>query len=155
MTYRFVAGSLHNDGSEWATPGNQLNGFATVKSRTRIGPMMKAGSESVANVSAVETFTPTVEIDRPGRRRKGIRVLEADMLPGFLGEHPRVLEDEQVARLRERLQEPETLLAETRNYWAEWVIRLRGSRLAICASVVTPSYRRCERGCKISHRSIS
>jgi hypothetical protein len=44
-------------------------------------------------------------VDRPGRRRKGIRVLEADMLPGFLEEHPRVLSDEEVAELRQRLQD--------------------------------------------------
>jgi len=42
-------------------------------------------------------------VDRPGRRRKGIRVLEANMLPGFLEEHPPVLSDEQVAELGERL----------------------------------------------------
>jgi hypothetical protein len=42
-------------------------------------------------------------VDRPGRRRKGIRVLEADMLPGFLEEHPRELSDERVAELSERL----------------------------------------------------
>ncbi len=42
-------------------------------------------------------------VDRPGRRRKGIRVLEADMLPGFLEEHPRVLSDEQIAEVRARL----------------------------------------------------
>jgi len=42
-------------------------------------------------------------VDRPGRRRKGIRVLEADMLPGFLEEHPPSLSDERVTELRERL----------------------------------------------------
>ncbi len=44
-------------------------------------------------------------VDRPGRRRKGIRVLEADMLPGFLEEHPRVLSDERIDELRGRLLE--------------------------------------------------
>jgi hypothetical protein len=42
-------------------------------------------------------------VDRPGRRRKGIRVLEAAMLPGFLEEHPRALTDERLAELSERL----------------------------------------------------
>jgi Nuclease-related domain len=42
-------------------------------------------------------------VDRPGRRRKGIRVLEADMLPGFLEEHPRALNDARIAELRARL----------------------------------------------------
>lgn len=42
-------------------------------------------------------------VDRPGRRRKGIRVLEAAMVPGFLEEHPRELSDERLAELSERL----------------------------------------------------
>lgn len=64
--------------------------------RARVEKLLDATAEPLLVYSRAE-------VDRPGRRRKGIRVLEADMLPGFLEEHPRVLDDEEIARLRDRL----------------------------------------------------
>jgi hypothetical protein len=47
----------------------------------------------------------TAWVDRPLTRRKGVRVLPANMLPGFLDRHRRVLGDEHIRQARERLAE--------------------------------------------------
>lgn len=42
-------------------------------------------------------------VDRPLSRRKGVRVMPARMLPGYLDRQPQRLEEEEVAQARERL----------------------------------------------------
>jgi len=61
--------------------------------------------EAIAGTTAEPLLVYSrARVDRPGRRRKGIRVLEAHMLPAYLEERPAILDEAQVNELRHRLR---------------------------------------------------
>ncbi len=94
-------------------------GVFTVETKSHPGPVRvarihgatigqaQAQRRAIARVTGVEVEPLIVYsrawIDRPLARRKGVRVLPARMLPGYLDRHQRTLSPEQVEQVRARI----------------------------------------------------